>query len=173
VNQLGQKSYWSQFGSVEFVVMFLPGEHYLADALRADPDLLDYSFQKKVVLATPTTLLGLLRTVHLGWQHSKMTDAAKQIAEEGKKLHKHISVWSGHFQSVKKYFKQASDALDKTESTANRGILSTATRLEKLGARSEKALPSNAIIDLDDIEESMEMEALPEPAVGLFEEPVD
>lgn len=158
VGGLGQKSYWNQFESVEFVVMFLPGEHYLADALRADPTLLEYSFQKRVVLATPTTLLGLLRTVQLGWQQVKLADAAKKIADEGKKLHGHVCVWSSHFESVKKYFRQASEALDKTESTANRGILSTAARLERLGARSEKSLPANVAVDLETLEEAAEME---------------
>lgn len=163
VNGLGQRNYKAQFDSVEFVVMFLPGEHYLADALRADPELLEYGFSKRVVLATPTTLLALLRTVHLGWQNAKLADAARDVAEEGKKLHKHIGVFLTHFESVKKHFRNAADALDRTESTANRGIASTARRLEKLGAKSEKALPPSAIVELDDLEEAVL--ALPESSV--------
>lgn len=168
VTSLGGKAYQTQVESVDFVVMFLPGEHYLADALRADPELIDYGFERRVLLATPTTLLGLLRTIHMGWQNAKLADTAKEIAAEGRMLHKHIRIFAEHFETVKRHFKKAEEAMDATEKTAYRGITSTAKRLERLGAKSEKALPERVIAEVEeDVLESTvteEAEVLEAPA---------
>lgn len=161
VTSLGGKAYQTQVESVDFVVMFLPGEHYLADALRADPDLIDYGFERRVLLATPTTLLGLLRTIHMGWQNAKLADTAKEIAAEGRMLHKHIRIFAEHFETVRRHFKKADEAMEATEKTAYKGITSAAKRLERLGAKSEKALPERVIAEIED--DVMEVAVSDEP----------
>jgi DNA recombination protein RmuC len=92
VNSLGAKAYWSQFQDApDYVVMFIPGEHFLTAALEQDPVLWDYAFDKKVLLATPTNLIAIARTVAAVWRQEKLAKEARQIGELGKELYERLA----------------------------------------------------------------------------------
>ena len=92
VNTLGAKAYWSQFDDApDYVVMFIPGEHFLTAALEQDPSLWDYAFDKRVLLATPTNLIAIARTVAAVWRQEKLAKEARQIGELGKELYERLA----------------------------------------------------------------------------------
>jgi DNA recombination protein RmuC len=92
VNMLGAKAYWSQFEDApDYVVMFIPGEHFLTAALEHDATLWDYAFDKKVLLATPTNLIAIARTVAAVWRQEKLAKEARQIGELGKELYERLA----------------------------------------------------------------------------------
>jgi DNA recombination protein RmuC len=92
VNTLGAKAYWSQFEDApDYVVMFIPGEHFLTAALEHDPTLWDYAFDKKVLLATPTNLIAIARTVAAVWRQERLAKEARQIGELGKELYERLA----------------------------------------------------------------------------------
>jgi len=92
VNTLGAKAYWSQFEDApDYVVMFIPGEHFLTAALEQDPTLWDYAFDKKVLLATPTNLIAIARTVAAVWRQERLAKEARQIGELGKELYERLA----------------------------------------------------------------------------------
>jgi DNA recombination protein RmuC len=92
VNNLGAKAYWSQFQDApDYVVMFIPGEHFLTAALEQDPSLWDYAFAKKVLLATPTNLIAIARTVAAVWRQERLAKEARQIGELGKELYERLA----------------------------------------------------------------------------------
>ena len=92
VNALGAKAYWSQFDDApDYVVMFIPGEHFLTAALEQDPNLWDYAFDKRVLLATPTNLIAIARTVAAVWRQEKLAKEARQIGELGKELYERLA----------------------------------------------------------------------------------
>lgn len=92
VNTLGAKAYWSQFDDApDYVVMFIPGEHFLTAALEQDPNLWDYAFDKKVLLATPTNLIAIARTVAAVWRQERLAKEARQIGELGKELYERLA----------------------------------------------------------------------------------
>src|SRR3546814_13844838 len=92
VNTLGAKSYWNQFDDTpDFVVMFVPGEHFLAAALDQDHGLWDYAFERKVLLATPTNLIANARTLAAEWRQETLAGPARGIAELGKEIYARLS----------------------------------------------------------------------------------
>ena len=92
VNALGAKAYWSQFDDApDYVVMFIPGEHFLTAALEQDPTLWDYAFDKRVLLATPTNLIAIARTVAAVWRQESLAKEARQIGELGKELYERLA----------------------------------------------------------------------------------
>lgn len=92
VNTLGAKAYWAQFDDApDYVVMFIPGEHFLTAALEQDPNLWDYAFDKKVLLATPTNLIAIARTVAAVWRQERLAKEARQIGELGKELYERLA----------------------------------------------------------------------------------
>jgi len=89
---LGAKAYWSQFEDApDYVVMFIPGEHFLTAALEQDPNLWDFAFDKKVLLATPTNLIAIARTVAAVWRQERLAKEARQIGELGKELYERLA----------------------------------------------------------------------------------
>lgn len=91
--QLGRKDYWKQFGdSADFVVMFVPGEHFVTAALEVEPSLWEYAFERRVLIATPTNLIAIARTVSHVWQQEKLAEQAMEIGALGKELHKRLRV---------------------------------------------------------------------------------
>jgi DNA recombination protein RmuC len=100
-DSLGRKAYWDQFaGAADYVLMFIPGEQFLSGALEADAGLWEYAFEKKVLLATPTNLVAIARTVAVVWRQEQMAEHAKIIAEMAREMYKRLATMGGHIEKM-------------------------------------------------------------------------
>jgi DNA recombination protein RmuC len=149
VQQLAAKAYWEQFAPApEFVVLFLPGEAFFAAALREDPDLIEYASALKVILATPTTLLALLKAVFYGWRQEALADNARQVSQLGAQLYERLSKLAEHWNSVGKNLGQAVKAYNDATGSLESRVLVTARKFEDLQVAPEgKVLPELAPVD--------------------------
>lgn len=148
ITSLGQKAYWAQFdNSPEFVVLFLPGDHYYAAALRADPSLLEVSADFKVVIATPSTLIGLLRAVSHGWRQEQIADNAKQISQLSTELYERVLDFANHIGDMGRALQHAVTSYNKGVFSIDHRIMPTAKKLEKLGLKSDKTLKPLSVVE--------------------------
>lgn len=146
VNALAAKSYWNQFEDTpDYVVMFVPGEHFLAAALDHDSDLWDYAFDRKVLLATPTNLIAIARTVAAVWRQEKLAGQAREIAMLGKDLYARMAVMGSHISKVGKNLDAATSAYNAFVGSFESQVLTQARRFEALdietGAKDIPVLP--------------------------------
>ena len=115
LKKLGQKSYWEQFQpSPDFVVLFLPGETFYSAALEADPSLIEAGVDAKVILATPTTLIALLRAVAYGWTQQALTENAERISALGRELYERLAKLGEHWERVGKHLQGAVGAYNES-----------------------------------------------------------
>ena len=145
VDRLAAKAYWQQVAdSPEFVVLFVPGEAFLAPALEHDPALLEHAYAKGVHIATPTTLVSLLRTVAHGWRQQSLTDDARAVLEAGKELHARLSTLGGHVDKLGRSLGRTVDAFNATVGSLETQVLPSARRMsqqELAGLAPVEALP--------------------------------
>jgi len=147
VDQLSNKAYWRHFQpSPEFVVMFVPGEPLLDAALSRDPGLTEYAFAKNVVIATPTTLITLLRTVAYSWRQEKLGAHAELIHQLGRDLHIRLSTMGSHLTKLGLSLTRSVEAYNASVSSIESRVLVTARRLTDLGV-SDTALTELEQID--------------------------
>jgi DNA recombination protein RmuC len=149
IQQLAAKNYWDQFEqSPEFVVMFLPGEAFFSAALQQDPELIEYASAQKVILATPTTLLALLKAVYFGWRQEALAENARQVSELGALLYERLSKLGEHWNSVGKNLGQAVKAYNDATGSLETRVLVTARKFEDLQVAPEgKSLPVVLTVD--------------------------
>jgi DNA recombination protein RmuC len=134
VTKLSAKGYWRQFEpSPDFVVMFLPDESYLRAAHLNDPGLQEYAWSSNVILASPSTLMGLLRTVAMTWQQETVAESAREVSALGRELYKRISTMGAHFGRLGKSLDRAVDAYNETVGSLERQVLPQARRFERHG----------------------------------------
>jgi DNA recombination protein RmuC len=149
MTQLSSKTYWAEFAqSSDFVVMFIPGESSFAAAIEADGALLEDAMERRVVIATPTTLIGLLLAINQGWRQAQMAESAALISKLGRDLYDRIRVLGSHFEKVRRGLMQATEAYNATVGSLEGRVLPAARKLEELGAGSGDAIGMAESIDL-------------------------
>jgi DNA recombination protein RmuC len=134
VAALAAKSYWSELeGAPDFVVLFLPGEPFFAAALQYDAGLVEYAADQRVVVASPTTLIALLRAVHHGWQQERIAEEAQRVARLGRELYERVATLGGHFVRLGKSLDRAVSSYNDAVGSVETRVLVTARRLRELG----------------------------------------
>ncbi len=136
VRELSSKQYWSQFErSPDFVVLFLPGDQFLTAALQENPGLIDDSLRQNVMLATPTSLVALLKIVAYGWKQSILADNAAEIRRLGEDLYKRLAVFGEHLGKLGKSLGSSVDSFNRAVGSLEQQVLPAARRFEGLGLR--------------------------------------
>jgi len=134
VDQLAAKTYWSALSPApEFVVLFIPGEAFLAPALEREPGLLEYAFGRKVHIATPTTLVTMLRTAQYAWQQAALSENARAVFDLGRELYERLNGLGGHVDAVGKALTNAVAAYNRAVGSLESRVLVTARKLNQLG----------------------------------------
>jgi DNA recombination protein RmuC len=147
VDKLAAKSYWAQFSDApDFVVLFVPGDSLLGAAIEHDAGLMEHAVANKVLLATPVTLIALLRAVAYGWQQESLADNARQIAEVGREMQERVLTFVKHFGRVGRSLDRAVDAYNDAAGSLERRVLVQTRRFTELGV-TETEIPDPAPID--------------------------
>lgn len=134
---LSTKAYWEQFGPTpEFVVMFVPGESFFSAALEQDRELIEDGFRKRVILASPTTLIALLRAVAYSWQQQELVDNARQISRTARDLFERLCKFGEHFAGLGRRLRQATEAYNDAVGSWERRLLPLGQRINELGVGS-------------------------------------
>jgi DNA recombination protein RmuC len=134
VRELSSKAYWSQFAnSPDFVVLFIPGDQFLSAALDKSPDLLEYALQQKVILATPSSLIALLRAVAYGWGQQSIAENAEQIRALGVDLFKRLNTFTSHLARVGKHLNSSVHNYNSAIGSFERQVLSGARKFTEMG----------------------------------------
>jgi DNA recombination protein RmuC len=165
VMRLGSKSYWTHFQPApDIVVMFVPGEALLSTALQHDPGLLEFSMGRGVMLASPLTLIALLRAIAYGWQQETIARNALEISELGRSLYDRIAKLAEHFESVGRSLAKSVQAYNSAVGTLESRVLVTARRLKDKGVSASEEFP-----DLETIDTTPRPLGAPE-LTGLFDD---
>ena len=130
VKALGSKNYWEQLESPDFVVLFLPSEHLFSAALRADPALVDYAAENRIIIASPTLMMALLRVVGLSWRQVELARNAQDISALGSDLYQRLSTFAGHLEKAGRGLGQALDGYNKAMGSLERMVLPVARKLK-------------------------------------------
>jgi DNA recombination protein RmuC len=150
ITKLASKRYQDQFDSGEtpdFVVCFMPSEAALHAAFEAEPSLYDYALEQKILIATPTTLVGLLRTVELGWRQEQIAEQAQEIASAARELHSRMGAFLEHFAKAGRQLNSATKSFDDAVGSLESRIMPQLRRIEEMGAASGKELEEPHRVD--------------------------
>ena len=147
VEKLSDKRYWAQFDGAEFVVLFLPNDSFLAAAAERDPLLLEWASEARVVLATPTTFIALLRAIAVGWREERLGENAERIAALGRELYDRLSKLSEHVGEIGEGLKRTVRAYNRSVGSLENRVLVQARRFKELEAGSEREIEQLVAID--------------------------
>ena len=141
VRALAAKRYWEQFEHApDFVLLFIPGEQFLGAALEQDKNLLQDALNERVILATPTTLVALLRAVAFGWKQLVLAENAGKVRELGEELHKRLTIFFDHMERLGRNLGSSVDTYNKALGSLERSVLPSVRRLAELGVSSGRNL---------------------------------
>lgn len=141
VRELASKSYWSQFkNSPDFVVLFIPGEQFLSSALDQDPALLEYAMQQRVILATPTSLVALMRAVAYGWRQEVLAENAEQIRHLGAELYERLAVFADHLGKLGKSLDNSVKHYNSAVGSFDGRVLISARKFTEMGIHRKKEI---------------------------------
>ena len=145
VGDLGDRAYWANYTpSPEFVVLFLPGDQFLSAALEADPNIMDFAIDRKVLLATPTTLIALLKAAAYGWRQEAISKNAEESSAVGRELYDRIAVFADHLSGVSKGLEAATRSFNRAAGSFEEKLLPGARKFAELGAKGTKELEEPA-----------------------------
>jgi DNA recombination protein RmuC len=147
VQKLSEKRYWAAFDSAEFVVMFIPNDSFLAAAAERDERLLEDASEAKVVLATPTTFIALLRVIAVGWREERLAENAERIADLGRELHDRLVLFAGHINVIGENLGKTVLAYNSSVASLESRTLPQARRFRELEAAGEKEIPELKIVE--------------------------
>lgn len=148
ITKLSAKAYWDQFAeSPEFVVLFLPSEALYAAALEAEPQLIELGTVRNVIIATPTTLITLLKAIAYGWNQESLAENAQKISQLGKELYDRMSVFIGHMEGLKKGLEKSVDAYNRAVGAIESRVLPAARKFKDLGISSDKDVPELDLLE--------------------------
>jgi len=145
---LAAKNYWAEYSqSPEFVVLFIPGEHFLSAALELEPELLEETMQSNIILATPSNFIAILRAVSYGWKQQALTENAMIIRDLGETLYKRLSIFSGHLGKLGNSLNSSVEHFNKTVGSLERQVLPSGRRFLNMGIRAKEPLDPISPID--------------------------
>jgi DNA recombination protein RmuC len=148
IAKLASKGYQGQFDSTpEFVVMFVPSDGIYQAALAADPALIEYGVQQQVLMATPTTLIGLLWAVHYGWRQELIAESAREIAESARELHRRLGRFVEPFAKVGRQLDSATSAYNEAVGSFDHRVIPQVRRIEQAGAASDREVPAPPAVE--------------------------
>jgi DNA recombination protein RmuC len=148
IAKLASKGYQSQFDSTpEFVVMFVPSDGIYQAALAQDPALIEYGVQQQVLMATPTTLIGLLWAVHYGWRQELIAESAREIAESARELHRRLGRFVEPLSKVGRQLDSAVGAYNEAVGSFDHRVVPQVRRIERAGAASDREVPSPPAVE--------------------------
>jgi DNA recombination protein RmuC len=163
VRELSSKQYWSQFErSPDFVVLFLPGDQFLSAALQENPGLIDDSMRQNVMLATPTSLVALLKAVSYGWKQTVLADNAAAVRRLGEELYKRLAVFGEHLGKLGKSLGSSVDSYNRAVGSLEQSVLPAARRFPELGLRVNREIdPIEPVGDLTRVPRTASIESDP------------
>ncbi|HXX53211.1 MAG TPA: DNA recombination protein RmuC [Thermodesulfovibrionales bacterium] len=147
--KLASKEYWSQFRqSPEFVVLFIPGESFLSSALESDNSLIEDGIEKRVIIATPTTFIALLRAIAYGWRQEQLTKNAQEISELGRQLYERMGILVQHLESIGVNLEKAIGAYNKAVGSVEARVLPSVRKFRELGVTAAEEISALEQIDM-------------------------
>jgi DNA recombination protein RmuC len=170
IRELAGKAYWSQFdASPEFAILFIPGDQFLAAALNENPNLLEDALRQKIILATPTSLIGLLKAIAYGWRQLALAENAEEIRQLAQQLHGRLGTFTSHLARLGKQLEGSVKSYNSAVGSLERSVLPGARKFIELGVLTKK--PIEQLDEISSTTREIEDQTTPDTLAGAGTEP--